>query len=90
MTIFNGQVFILHNSLGFPPCLTCVKHFCPGEILSKSGLQEKEGPEDWIEYMEEHLLKSIDTIKANVMHLIKMCYPLLEDRMKSSKKSTGS
>lgn len=60
----------------------------PGEMMKIIDLQEKVIPkEEWIDEAEKNLLKHFQAIQQNILYLIKLCYPLLEEREKRRRKS---
>lgn len=60
----------------------------PGEMMRAIELQERVTPdEDWIEEAEKNLLKRLRAIQENILRLIKLCRPLIEEREKSRRKS---
>uniref|UniRef100_A0ABM5FNN0 Protein FAM186A n=1 Tax=Pogona vitticeps TaxID=103695 RepID=A0ABM5FNN0_9SAUR len=59
------------------------------ESLKTIDWREREAPSDGIiDEMEERLLNFINSIDANIKHLIKIFYPLFEEKIKPRRKST--
>nr|XP_056704932.1 protein FAM186A [Euleptes europaea] len=58
------------------------------DMMKTIELQEKVIiSEDWIEEAEKKLLKHFHAVQKNILHLIKMCYPILQERERMRRKS---